>query len=138
MHAHYIWLLTLSALPGMSFNAVSSILFCKLLKLDVVWLYLDFSFLNYAWWWSFYTCCIFTTCSLLIASISYSRSISTCSFFIKIHPISLTLLCALLLKWVNYARGDHTPLRFVTTCNNGVFNMGILCTSQKLSLPICK
>jgi hypothetical protein len=27
-------------------------------------------------------------------------------------------------------QGDHTPLRFVTTCDNGVFNEGYLCTSQ--------
>ena len=32
-------------------------------------------------------------------------------------------------------RGDHTPLRFITMCNNELFNGGYLCTSQYLFPP---
>ena len=36
-------------------------------------------------------------------------------------------------------QGDHTPLRFVTTCDNGVFNGGIFMhLSMFFSLPICR
>ena len=37
------------------------------------------------------------------------------------------------------ARGDHTPLRFVTTCNNGVFNGGdIYAPLNIFSCLICR
>ena len=38
----------------------------------------------------------------------------------------------------DFARGDHTPLRFVTMCDNGVFNGGYLCTSQYIFLSYLK
>ena len=40
------------------------------------------------------------------------------------------------IKW-NYfmSRGGHTPLCFVTTCDNGVFNGGYLCISQYFFSP---
>ena len=39
------------------------------------------------------------------------------------------------------ARGDHTPLRFVTTCNNGVFNVcvgGVIYAPLDIPPPICR
>ena len=38
----------------------------------------------------------------------------------------------------NNDRDDHTPLRFVTMCDNGVFNRGISMHLDIFPLPICK
>ena len=39
------------------------------------------------------------------------------------------------LQWVLAARGDHTPLHFVTTCDNGVFNGGGLFMHLSIFFP---
>ena len=41
-----------------------------------------------------------------------------------------------IMGYLSLARGDHTPLHFVTTCDNGIFNGGIFMHLSKKFLSL--
>jgi hypothetical protein len=73
--------------------------------------------------------------SKMLAQISWPYVESPECMDVVFDFVSIVLLLGCFIYLESTSRRGHTPLGFVTTCDNGVFNGGYLCTSQYFFPP---